>query len=108
MNPSISQLKPAERDYWLEYVAASEHRSALEDPFVNASYAGNRDITDELLPLYLSGKKSAGSSLVEDFVANGDPLPVVGNHWIYLNSRDEPKCILRTERIVINKFRDPL
>lgn len=75
-----------------------------KNAFVTASFAGTPEITDELLHLYLIGKKSAGSSIVEDFVSAGDPLPKVGNYWIFLNSKDIPSCILRTEKVVTNKF----
>lgn len=61
-------------------------------------------MTDGLLSLYLRGIKTAGSSIAEDFVSAGDPLPQAGDYWIFLNGRDEPSCILRTERVVFNKF----
>ena len=77
-----------------------------ENSWVEASYAGNQLSTDQLLGLYLSGKKTAGSGIVEDFISAGDPLPQVGNFWILLNSLGEPGCILRTERVVLNKFKD--
>jgi len=33
-------------------------------------------------------------------------LPQVCNYWIFLNSRNEPSCILKTEKIVTHKFKD--
>ncbi len=75
-------------------------------PIVSASFAGNKEITDELLGLYLKGKKTAGSSIVEDFLSAGDPLPKVGNFWIFLNSQNIPSCILKTIEIKIHKFNE--
>jgi 5-formyltetrahydrofolate cyclo-ligase len=92
--------------YWNTYRASIPNKRHLQDVFVSAGYAGTPQITDELLALYLSGKKSAGSSVMEDFLTAGDPLPQVGNYWIYLNSSGDPSCILRTEKVVMNKFKD--
>lgn len=83
-------LKPAELAYWEKYVDSSVNKESLRDVFVSAGYAGNPQITDELLALYLGGKKTAGSSLKEDFLSAGDAIPKVGNHWIYLNSSGAP------------------
>ncbi len=99
-------LKPTELAFWQRYVDSAGGKEEFEDAFVSSGYAGNPQITDELLALYLSGKKTAGSSLVEDFLSAGDPLPQVGSFWIYLNGKGEPSCILKTEKIVIHKFKD--
>lgn len=99
-------LKPAEREYWDLYVSGLPEGERPSAPFVTASYAGTPEITDGLLELYLAGKKTAGSSLVEDFLTAGDPLPAVGNYWIYLNSAGLPSCILRTERIETHNFQE--
>jgi 5-formyltetrahydrofolate cyclo-ligase len=56
--------------------------------------------------LYLSGKKTAGSSILEDFQFCGDPLPNSGDHWIVLDSKKIPKCILKVVKVVQNKFLD--
>ncbi|HEX4925363.1 MAG TPA: ASCH domain-containing protein [Bdellovibrionales bacterium] len=102
----MKPLREHERAYWERYLAslAPGERQALAH--VEASYAGNREITDSLLALYLSGRKFAGSSVLEDFRTAGDPLPAAGNHWILLNSRDEPGALLRTVRVEQHKFMD--
>jgi len=98
-------LTPTEFAYWESYVQSTVDKPP-EDAIVTAGYAGTLELTDELLALYLAGKKKAGSSVVEDFVAAGEPLPIVGNYWIYLDGRGEPACILKTVRIALNKFKD--
>lgn len=102
----MKTLRDNERAYWERYLATLPPHERSADARVEASFAGSREITDSLLALYLSGRKFAGSSVLEDFQNAGDPLPAVGDHWILLNSRDEPACILRTERVVHNKFLD--
>lgn len=102
----MRRLSDVQLSFWQAYLETLLPESRPADPFVEASFAGPRESTDELLDLYLKGRKTAGSSIKEDFLAAGDPLPRVGNFWILLNSRDEPGCLLRTERIVVHKFYD--
>lgn len=99
-------LKPNEQAYWESYLQTLPEDQKPIRTNVTAGYAGNPEITDELLALYFEGKKTAGSSLVEDFETAGDPLPKVGNYWIYLGSQGQPRCILRTERVVFHRFKE--
>jgi len=102
----VNDLKQNEKDFWQKYIVTLPEHERPTNPHVEAQFAGNREITDDLLELYLIGKKTAGSGLVEDYISSGAPLPKVGNYWILLNSRDEPGCILRTERTITHKFKD--
>jgi uncharacterized protein YhfF len=102
----MKKMSTIEYQYWEGYLETLSIQERPVNPNVEASFAGNKEITDELLQLYLSGKKSAGSSIVEDFISAGDSLPAVGNYWIFLNSKNEPSCILKTIKTVMNKFRD--
>ncbi|NUT38236.1 MAG: ASCH domain-containing protein [Hamadaea sp.] len=100
------RLSEAQWSFWQAYLETLTPESRPADPFVEASFAGARESTDELLALYLTGRKTAGSSIKEDFVAAGDPLPQVGDFWILLNSRDEPGCLLRTDKVTEHRFYD--
>ena len=60
----MSQLKAEEKKYWDSYVKTLLVEEKPIDPIVTAAFAGNAEITDVLLKLYLNGKKSAGSSIV--------------------------------------------
>lgn len=71
---------------------------------IKASIAGNSEIADLLLGLYLTGKKTAGSSLLKDYELAGDPIPKVGDHWIVLDSSQTPRCILKTVRVEVRPF----
>ena len=97
-------LTPIELKFWNDYLKESKL-----DPHgeyrLSASPAGNSNITDELIELYLCGKKRAGSSIVEDFTSAGDPLPAVGDYWILLDSHKKPVLLLKTVRTVINRFK---
>ncbi len=102
----MNRLKPKEQGFWNEYLLALPESQRPENPFVEASYAGNQNITDKLILLYLAGKKTAGSSLVEDLQHAGNPLPKTGNYWIILDSSGEPKCLAKTLKTAVYKFKD--
>lgn len=102
----MRSLKPIEQKYWQSYLDSLAPEERPRHPRVEANFAGGPSLTDELLRLYLTGKKIAGSSVAEDFMAAGDPLPQVGNYWICLDSRGEPRCILKTAKVVFHKFKD--
>jgi uncharacterized protein YhfF len=100
----VSNLKPIESAYWRAYQRSLPTGKEDKQYLITASCAGTPEITDSLLALYLAGKKSAGSSVMEDFLAAGDALPAVGNYWILLDSRGQPGCILKTEKVLTYRF----
>ena len=53
-------------------------------------------MADGLLELVLEGRKRATAEVVNEFVPPGTPLPRVGGHWIVLDGRGTPRCVLRT------------
>jgi len=96
------KLNEKEKSYWNSYL---ELTSLDEETIkVEASIAGNEEIADQLLDLYLTGKKSAGSGLEKDYLLSGDELPSVGNHWIILDSQKNPRCIVKTIKVEVHQF----
>ena len=104
MSFQIQQLTNNQKSYCQKYISSLPANDVPVKPNISASFAGNKEITDDLLKLYLLRKKTAGSSIVEDFLSAGDPLPQAGNYWIFLNSKEEPACLLKTASIKIHKF----
>lgn len=100
----MKKLKPLERSFWNDYLAGISPADRPRKAFVEASFAGSRNATDSLIRLYLQGRKTAGSSLVRDFLTAGDPLPKAGNYWIVLDSRQRPRLLVKTLRTEINLF----
>ncbi len=96
-------LTPEQDRYWQKYLARSPYADC-SGLTVSAAMPGGLEIADELIGLYLAGKKRAGSGLVKDYLASGDPLPEVGNFWIALDRAQKPRCILRTTKVVIQSF----
>lgn len=95
-------MRKEELEYWNSYIETLKIKP--ENPVVEAGIAGNDEIADELLELYLNGTKSAGSGLVKDYELAGDPLPQVGNYWIILDSKKKPRCIVQTIRVELYQF----
>jgi len=99
-------LTPNEMKFWQGYLSSLPAAIRPLHPRVEAAFPGNREVADELINLYLSGKKTAGSSLGKDFEINEEPFPAVGNYWIVLDSKNTPCCIVKTIRVVSHSFKD--
>lgn len=67
-------LSPAEERCWQAYLNQLPQGEDWRGSRVIASYAGPRKMTDRLIDLYLTGTKTAGSGLAEDYLTAGDPL----------------------------------
>jgi uncharacterized protein YhfF len=99
-------LNDEEQSFFDHYFSKLGDSQKAEISRVTSSIAGDDNSANELLGLYLCGKKSAGSSLLQDFIKAGDRLPEPGHHWIVLDRDRKPKCILKTVRVEIHKFKD--
>lgn len=98
------KLNKVEFDYWSKYLSTLSE--APTNPNVYAAVAGNLEIADQLLDLFLSGRKTASSTLLKDYETCGDDLPKIGNFWIILDSQKNPRCIVKTVRIENYQFND--
>jgi len=79
---------------WLRYCeAVGVDRSSL---MAVESFGDGAEMADELLTLVLDGTKTATAGLLSDYAAAGEPLPQPGGHWIVLDGRGSPRCVLRT------------
>jgi 5-formyltetrahydrofolate cyclo-ligase len=90
--------------YWEDFCKSIGIQA--DQAYVEASVAGNETNAEELLLLYLQGKKTAGSGLVRDYEMAGDDLPKLGNYWIILDSKEKPRCIVKTIKVVTHAFKD--
>lgn len=91
--------------FWEEYNQKLD--SPVKDVEIIEGPAGTYEITDELLALYINGKKTAGSSLLKDYEVTGDALPVPEKlYWIVLDSNKAPRVLLKTVRVERCVFKD--
>jgi uncharacterized protein YhfF len=95
-------MNEIEKKYWNAYPESINEE--IDSSSVKAGIAGNEEIADELLSLFLAGKKRAASGLVKGYEMEGEDLPKVGEHWIILDSKKEPKCIVKTVNVEFHQF----
>ena len=87
-------MNAEQKKFWNGYLATLKDKP--KNPTIEVAIPGDERNADELIELYLEGRKMASSGLVEGFKACNAPLPKVGNYWMILNSKEEPKCIVKT------------
>jgi uncharacterized protein YhfF len=68
------------------------------------AFGDNPALIDELLDLVLRGPKRATATLLLEFEAAGDPLPVVGGHGVVLDGAGRPRCVVRTSEVRVVPF----
>ena len=100
----MTALNREEQAFW--EACLHSNRNVAQDAHVFASMPGNEAIADDLIPLYLSGIKTAGSALVADYEKAGEPLPRVGDYWIMLDAGKKPVCVARVTQVLIKRFCD--
>ena len=59
-------------------------------------FAEPGELRDELTALVLDGTKTATSSLVADYLIDGESLAIVGARTVLYDSRQRPVAILET------------
>lgn len=95
-------LNNIELEFWNKYLSTLDEKP--KNLSVRANMAGNSELANKLLNLYLIGHKTAGSGLVKDYENCNEQLPKVGEFWIILDSNSNPKCIVKTIKVEINTF----
>jgi uncharacterized protein YhfF len=96
--PARLDREAAER-MWAEYLAARPAEAATGDEHPVDRFGDSAELADELIDLVLHGPKRATAGLVADFVAEGEPLPRIGAHWIACDGSGAPRAILRTTEL---------
>lgn len=68
------------------------------------TFGATPEQADDLAGLVLSGRKTATSSALWDYQAEGEPLPEIGALGILLDGSDRPRALLRTEEVTVVGF----
>lgn len=68
------------------------------------SFGDDARLADELLGLVLDGRKTATSTALAEFTAQGEPLPRVGDVSIVVDSVGDPRALLRTTAVEVVPF----
>ncbi|MEO7979434.1 MAG: ASCH domain-containing protein [Sporichthyaceae bacterium] len=84
---------------WAGYAADHPATAAGEtDPPVSR-FGDSVELADELLGLVTQGPKRATAGLVADFVAEREPLPRIGGHWVVCDGAGTPRVVLRSTEL---------
>ncbi|WP_413320780.1 ASCH domain-containing protein [Agrococcus sp. 1P02AA] len=89
---------------WQAYAAAHPEAVRAAAEHTVERFGDSERLSDELLEIVLSGRKRATSSLVADFVADGEQLPRIGSHWIACDGRGAPRIVMRSTDLRIGAF----
>lgn len=98
MSKIIPSRPEALRGFW------EEARSAMSLPAEPAgafAFGDSRELADELAELVVNGPKRATAGLMVGFEHDAQPVPKPGQHWIVLDGRGSPVCIIRTVEVRI-------
>jgi ribonuclease BN (tRNA processing enzyme)/uncharacterized protein YhfF len=88
----------AGRRMWREYLAATPG-SPVEGEVPVESFGDGAALADELIGFVVDGPKRATAGLVASYVADGDPLPRVGGHWVACDGSGKPRAVLRSTEL---------
>lgn len=89
---------------WQDYAAARPDAVAACPEYTVEHFGDSERLADELLACVLEGEKRATSSLVAEYIAEGQQLPRIGSHWIACDGRGTPRAILRTTEMRLGVF----
>ncbi len=70
------------------------------------SFGDNPAMADELLNLVLNGIKTATCSALQEYEAEGKPLPKIGDQSIVLDSQGKSRCVIEVVSVKLKRFCD--
>jgi uncharacterized protein YhfF len=90
--------------FWAAYSAASGHSG----PYTAWGFGdpAHPELMTKLGLLVRDGPKRATTGLEADYAAEGEPLPIPGDHSVILDGEGRPLCIIRTARVEVRRFGD--
>lgn len=89
---------------WAAYREARPEAAAAGPEYTVEHFGDSPRLADELLDAVLHGPKRATSELVAEFLADGDPVPRIGSHWIACDGTGAPRIIIRSTELRIGPF----
>lgn len=104
-NEPTAEMPPldlaAAAQMWDDY-----RKSCATDPggYVVEYFGDSPALADSLLREVTHGQKRATSSLENEYLAENEPLPQVGSHWIASDGTGRPQIILRTCEVALRSF----
>jgi uncharacterized protein YhfF len=94
----------AAEQFWKQYETVHPDAVRAAPDYTVERFGDSPRLADELLALVMAGTKRATSSLLREFIAEGTPLPRIGDHWIVCDGAGEPRVVLRTTELRLGTF----
>ena len=69
-------------------------------------YAFPGALRDALVAAILAGQKTSTTSLLSDYTSHGEPLPVVGDRGVVIDSLENPVCVTEVTEVRILPLRE--
>lgn len=91
--------------YWknfLSHTGRDEEEKCAGDLFFEAKGF----VSNELLALVLSGKKTAFFTSWPTYAIDKEPLPVSGELYVVLDRQQTPRCVIETQSVEIVPFNE--
>ena len=99
MDAMVEPDRQAAAAMWAAYRTA--HPEIPDEPLVAEMFGDSPELADELLQFVVDGPKRATAGMVAEFVAEGEPLPRLGGHWIACDGSGAPRAVLRSVELRI-------
>ena len=90
--------------FWDQYRRSEIGKDAPEKPYESFAFGISSKQANELCALVLEKAKRATSSLLLEYQNAGENLPTVGDRAIILNGQKQPRCIIETSDVLIQRF----
>jgi uncharacterized Ntn-hydrolase superfamily protein/uncharacterized protein YhfF len=93
--------RTAAEQMWRAFRAANPDAATGPEPPCVEYFGDSAELADELVAFVVDGPKRATAGLVADYVAEEEPLPRVGSHWIACDGAGVPRAVIRTTELRI-------
>lgn len=94
-------MTPQQHDAWQRFCDETGHGGT---PAYVGPFGDGPELADELLALTLDGRKQATCALTAWYERQNLPLPVPGDLSLILDGAGQPRCVIRTTRILVAPF----
>jgi uncharacterized protein YhfF len=91
--------------YWQGYLRTHPADSpVLDEQYAAEGWGDSPTMADELGALIAAGTKTATSSALWEYEAEGEPLPEVGVKTVVLDGNGDPLCIVETTEVEVRPY----
>ena len=92
-------------EYWNKFLKET-NRSADDKCAGDLNFEAKGFVSDELIALVLSGKKTAFFTSWATYAIDKEPLPISGELYIVVDRANNPRCVIETESVNIVPFNE--